>query len=165
MPSTPPRSTATHTLGIALVCMGLVAPGASRAQGLHFGAGVGPTAILEGESSDKENVMGFVGIDLPGPLGVRLEGNETAGFFLLTGNLTLSTPSEARVIRTYLVAGLGAAIDQGEADTEINGGLGLAIPLLPGLRLFNEARVHRLLNGDRSPNTFLPITFGLRVGG
>ncbi len=130
-----------------------------------MGAGLGPTVILEGEGGGEGNVMGFVGIDLPGPLGVRLEGNETASFFLLTGNLTFSTPSEGRVIRTYLVVGAGAAIDLGEADTEINGGVGLALPLLPGLRLFTEARVHRLLDNDRSPKTLLPITFGLRLGG
>jgi hypothetical protein len=161
---TAPRRRAPSCAKVATF-LTLCLPALAWGQGVHVGAGFGPTAILDGGGGTKQNVMGFVGLDLPGPLGARLEGNETASLFLLTGNVTLSTPAEGRVIRTYLVAGVGAAIDLGEAETEINGGLGLALPLLPGLRLFSEARVHHILNGDRSPATFLPVTFGLRVGG
>jgi hypothetical protein len=149
----------------AAVLLALASPVAARGQTIHVGAGLGPTVILEGEGDNEENVMGFVGIELPAlPLGFRLEGNETAGLFLLTGNVTLSTSAEGRFIRTYLVAGAGAAIDADEADTEINGGAGLAIPLVPILYLFAEGRVHHLLDSQRSRTTFLPITFGLRVG-
>jgi hypothetical protein len=135
---------------------------AAGAQSVHVGAGLGPTVVFDGDGD--RNVMGFVGVGLPAGVGFRLEGMDTVDLVLLTANLTLTTSAQGRFIRTYLVVGGGGAVDLDVIDPEINAGLGLALPLVPGLNLFGEARLHRLLDSERSRKTLLPITFGVRIG-
>jgi hypothetical protein len=136
----------------------------ARSQGLVVGGGLGPTAVLDHHDPGHGHGMGFVEFEMPRGLGFRLEGNETVSALLLTADVTLSTTQERRLVRTYLVLGGGVAADASDADPEINGGAGLALPLVPELLLFIEARLHRLLGSDRPSRTLLPITFGLRLG-
>jgi hypothetical protein len=148
---------------LLLTLLALGRPASASSQGFHVGGGVGPTAVLDGEGGNR-NITGFVELQAPFGLGARLDGMETVSLFFLTANLTYMTSAQSRFVQTYVVLGGGVAVDVGEGDPEIHGGVGLAIPLVPGLRLFGEARVHRLLNSERERKTFLPFTFGLRLG-
>jgi len=149
--------------GLLLTLFALGLPASAWSQGFHVGGGVGPTAVLDGEGGNR-NITGFLELQAPFGLGARLDGMETVSLFFLTLNLTYMTSAQSRFVQTYVVLGGGMAADLGEGDPEINAGAGLAIPVVPGLRLFGEARVHRLLGSERERKSFLPFTFGLRVG-
>ena len=141
------------------------------AQGIRFGAGLGPTISLESGGGTDFHVMGTAafGREEGKPVYFRVDGmlqfRTGSNLFIGTGNAVynFATAEETR-IRPYVIGGAGIYADGG-TDFGINAGAGATFPLgnTPA-RLFAEARFHAIF-AEGNTITQLPITVGLVFGG
>ena len=136
----------------------------AHAQQFYVGGGLGYTFALEG-SGGTRNIAVFVELESRGPLGVRLEGNETTSVLFLTANVTYAFGSRDVPLQPYLVGGVGLAlVVLDEEELTLNAGGGLRLNLNSNLGLFAEARIFRILDSNKSWPTIAPVTVGARVG-
>ncbi len=150
---------------LTVVLVTCLAP--ANAQQFYVGGGLGYTFALKG-SGGARNIAFFVELESRGPLGVRLEGNETISLLFLTANMTYAFGSRDAQLQPYLVGGFGTALDIFEQGYTLNAGGGLRFRYLNSkLALFAEARVFRLLDSDpplTGRSTIAPVAVGVRVG-
>ena len=146
---------------LTVVLVTCLAP--AHAQQFYVGGGFGYTFALEG-SGGTRNIAGFVELESRGPLGVRLEGNETTSVFFLTANVTYAFGSRDVPLQPYLVGGVGLALVVNKEELTLNAGGGLRLNLNSILGLFAEARLFRGLDNDKRRPTIAPVTVGARVG-
>ena len=136
----------------------------AHAQQFYIGGGLGYTFALNGLVGSR-NYAVFVGLESRGPLGVRLEGNETTSVLFLTANVTYAFGSRDDPLQPYLVGGVGFALVLfDKEEVTLNAGGGLRLNLTSNLGLFAEARVFRILDSNKSRPTIAPVTVGARVG-
>ncbi len=120
----------------------------AHAQQFYVGGGLGYTFALNGLGGAR-NIAAFVGLESRGPLGVRLEGNETISILFLTANVTYAFGSRDAQLQPYLIGGFGAGFEFfEEEELTLNAGVGLRLNLNSNLGLFAEARMFR--NDERS---------------
>ena len=134
-------------------------------QAVYFGIGAGPTFIPNQPSGSKATyggVSGFLGLEWPSPIGFRLQGTETYGFFWLDAELTYRLASRTSTVVPYGFAGAGLRIDLSESDAIVTGGVGLRAKLARPLSVFGDGRVHYAFS-PTSPRTVLLLTFGITV--
>jgi hypothetical protein len=156
---------ATAAVLAILTCGSTVA-----AQGVRFGAGVGPTFSLESGGGTDFHVMGTAafGGEAGHPVNFRIDGmlqfRTGSDLFIGSGNVVYNfIVAEDTRIRPYAIGGAGIYADGG-TDFGINVGAGANVALgnTPA-RLFGEARFHAIFaNGNTV--TQLPITIGLMFG-
>ena len=160
---------AIGTAAAALVI--LTVTSTASAQGIRFGAGLGPTISLESGGGTDFHIMGTAafGREVDHPVSFRIDGmlQFTSGsdLFIGTGNVVYNfAVSEETRVRPYLIGGAGIYADGG-TDLGINAGGGVSFPLgnTPA-RLFAEARFHAIF-AEGNTITQLPITVGLMFGG
>ncbi|UCF21507.1 MAG: hypothetical protein JSU87_09020 [Gemmatimonadota bacterium] len=141
----------------------LLTAGTAAAQSFYFGGGIGRTLALEG-APDARNIVGFVGLESRGRLGVRLEGNETISYLFLSLNGTYTFGPDDSRLRPYAIGGIGLAIELYEPEiVTLNLGGGLRFDIVRHLRLFGEARVVRLLGDEARRSTIAPLNVGLQI--
>ena len=141
------------------------------AQGIRFGAGVGPTFSLESGGGTDFHVMGTAafGREVDHPVNFRIDGilqfRTGSDLFIGTGNVVYNfAVSEDTRIRPYVIGGAGIYADGG-TDFGINAGAGANFPLgSTPARLFVEGRFHAIF-AEGNTVTQLPITVGLMFGG
>ena len=131
----------------------------AHAQQFYVGGGYGYTFVKG--FRDRRNIAFFVELESRGPLGVRLEGNETTSVLFLTANVTYALGSRDAPLQPYLVGGVGTALTFNEEELTLNAGGGLRFNLNSKLALFAEARV--FLDSVKS-RLIAPVTVGARVG-
>ncbi len=149
----------------------LIAASPVAAQGIRFGAGVGPTFSLESGGGTDFHVMGTAafGREVDHPVSFRIDGmlqfRTGSDLFIGTGNVVYNfAVSEDTRIRPYVIGGAGIYADGG-TDFGINAGAGANIPLgSTPARLFVEGRFHAIF-AEGNTVTQLPITVGLMFGG
>jgi hypothetical protein len=167
-------------LGLAFVALaGAMDAAPLAAQGVRFGAGGGPTFILEEGGGTDFHVMGTAafGGSAERPLSFRVDGmyqlGDAANILSGTGNAVYSFQvSDETSFRPYLIGGVGVYnvnpdSDLVDSSTEfgINAGAGFIVPIGQGTtRLFGEARFHNVFTEGESTN-LLPITIGIMFGG
>jgi hypothetical protein len=169
------RHLAGGIAGVALVI--LFGAGPAQAQGVRFGAGAGPTFVLEDNGGTDFHVMGTLafGGSAERPLGFRVDGMwqfaDGGNIINGTGNVVYNfSVSEETKFRPYLIGGAGAYFfnpDEGDGSTEfgINAGAGFTVPVGSGTtKLFGEARFHDIFTDGGSTN-ILPLTLGVMFGG
>lgn len=134
-----------------------------QAQQVYLGGGVGHTFALNGLDGAR-NFAGSIGLETRGPLGFRLEGNETISVFFLTANASYTFGSHESQIRTYLIGGVGGAFEVLEQEVfTVTLGAGVFSFLSSRLRMYAEGRLFHLVKSDESRPTILPVTAGLQV--
>jgi hypothetical protein len=141
----------------------LLSPRPGSAQSAFVAGGVGPTAVIEGGSGNR-NWFGMAGY--PGRRGIRfrLAGAETVSRLWLSADLTLQ-PATPRVVRLYGLVGAGLAIDFNETDPVITVGGGLRVQWHRLIFLFGEARLQTIPGSSLgNPGTIMPLTFGVGLG-
>jgi hypothetical protein len=181
--------------GIAAVALGmlLTAP-ALHAQGLEFSLGAGATVPLDAYADQaKTGYNGLAGISYTPsnfPLGFQIDGmyerlklendvsDRSSQIIQGTGDLIYKfKTSPESSFRPYLIGGVGVynfknvsgndivAPDEGNTATDfgLNGGAGFDIKA-GGVGLFLEGRFHDVMK-DGEDTKFIPITFGIRLGG
>ncbi len=150
----------TRPLCMVLVCLALWSlPG--QAQQVYLGGGLGYTFVLNG-SGGARNVAGSIGLETRGPLGFRLEGNETISLFFLTANASYTFGSREGQIRPYLIGGVGGAFAiLSQEQLTVNLGAGVFLFLSSHLRMFAESRLFHFVESGHP--TILPVTVGLHV--
>jgi len=140
------------------------------AQGIRFGAGLGPTFGLESGGGTNFHVMGTAafGGEAEHPVNFRIDGmlqfRTGSDLFIGSGNVVYNfVVAEDTRIRPYVIGGAGIYADGG-TDFGINAGAGAIIALgnTPA-RLFGEARFHAIF-AEGNTITQLPITVGLMFG-
>lgn len=157
---------------IAASLLTAVSVGPVHAQGLVFGAGVGPTFSLEDGGGTDFHVMGTLrfGQEEGTPVAFRVDGMiqfaDGDNLIIGTGNVLyhFATSTSAR-FRPYVIGGAGIYADGG-TDFGINAGAGAILPLGVGdapARLFAEARFHAIF--AESTINQLPITVGIAFYG
>ncbi len=159
------------TGAILAALVAVVNPDPAAAQGVVFGAGVGPTFSLEDGGGTDFHVMGTVrfGREEGDPIAFRVDGMIQFAddeLFIGTGNVLyhFNTSSDAR-LRPYVIGG-GGIYANGGTDFGINAGAGAVLPLGVGdspARLFAEARFHAIFAEDTINQ--LPITVGIAFYG
>jgi len=134
-----------------------------QAQQVYLGGGLGYTFALNGADGAR-NIAGSIGLETRGPLGFRLEGNETISLFFLTANASYTFGSREGQIRPYLIGGFGGTFALfGQTELTVNLGAGVFLFLSSHLRIFAESRLFHLVKSDESRPTILPVTVGLHV--
>ncbi|MBA2459230.1 MAG: outer membrane beta-barrel protein [Gemmatimonadales bacterium] len=166
-------------VGLAAVAVAALASAAPMAAQVRFGAGGGPTFILEDGGGTDFHAMGTLafGGSAGRPLSFRVDGmyqlGDAANLLIGTGNAVYSFDvSEETRFRPYLIGGVGVYnvnpdSDLADSSTEfgINAGAGFTVPIGQGTtRLFGEARFHNIFTEGSSTN-ILPITVGVMFGG
>lgn len=157
---------------VAASLLTAVSAGPVHAQGLVFGAGVGPTFSLEDGGGTDFHIMGTVrfGQEEGKPVAFRVDGmiQFTDGDDVIsgTGNVMyhFATSTSAR-LRPYVIGGAGLYANGG-TDFGINAGAGAILPLGVGdapARLFAEARFHAIFAEETISQ--LPITIGIAFYG
>jgi hypothetical protein len=157
---------------IAASLLAAVSVGSVHAQGLVFGAGVGPTFSLEDGGGTDFHVMGTLrfGQEEGNPVAFRVDGmlqfTEGEDLIIGTGNVVYHfvTSTDAR-LRPYVIGGAGIYANGG-TDVGINAGAGAILPLGVGdapARLFAEARFHAIFAEETISQ--LPITVGIAFYG
>jgi hypothetical protein len=145
----------------------LTAASPVAAQGIRFGAGLGPAISLESGGGTDFHVMGTAafGREVGNPVYFRADGmlqfRSGSELFIGTGNVVYNFfVAEETRIRPYVIGGAGIYADGG-TDVGINAGAGsiFALGNTPA-RLFAEARFHAIF-ADANTITQLPITVGL----
>jgi len=141
------------------------------AQGIRFGAGIGPTFSLESGGGTDFHVMGTAafGREVGHPVNFRIDAmlqfTEGSDLFIGSGNVVYNfSAAEDTRIRPYAIGGAGIYADGG-TDLGINAGAGANFRLGNSpARLFAEARFHAIF-AEGNTVTQLPITVGLMFGG
>ena len=157
---------------VAAGLLSAVSVGSAHAQGLVFGAGVGPTFSLEDGGGTDFHVMGTLrfGQEEGKPVAFRVDGmlqfTDGDNLIIGTGNVMyhFATNTNAR-LRPYVIGGAGIYANGG-TDFGINAGAGAILPLGVGdapARLFAEARFHAIF--AESTVSQLPITVGIAFYG
>lgn len=152
---------------VAVVLVGGATPVA--AQGVVFGAGLGPTFSLEDNGGTDFHIMGTLrfGREEGNPVGFRVDGMlqfaDPDNVFIGTANAVynFSVSTETRV-RPYVIGGAGLYANGG-TDFGINAGAGATFPLGVGdspARVFAEARFHAIF-AEGNTISQLPITVGI----
>lgn len=158
-------SRAVGAVGAALAILVAAAP--ASAQGVRFGAGLGPTFSLESGGGTDFHVMGTAafGREAGRPVYFRVDGmlqfRSGSDLFIGSGNVAYDFfTSEDTRIRPYLIGGAGIYADGG-TDFGINAGAGATMTLgnTPA-RLFVEGRFHAIF-AEGNTVTQLPLTVGL----
>jgi hypothetical protein len=170
------RHLAGGIAGVALVI--LFGAGPVQAQGVRFGAGAGPTFVLEDNGGTDFHVLGTVAFGpAEKPLGFRVDGMwdfaDGGNFLIGTGNVVYNfSVSDETKFRPYLIGGAGVyyfnpdedAFDS-STDFGINAGAGFTVPVGSGsMKLFGEARFHDVFTDGEDLN-ILPVTLGVMFGG
>ena len=138
---------------VAAGLLSAVSVGSVHAQGLVFGAGVGPTFSLEDGGGTDFHVMGTLrfGQEEGKPVAFRVDGmlqfTDGDNLIIGTGNVMyhFATNTSAR-LRPYVIGGAGIYANGG-TDFGINAGAGAILPLGVGdapARLFAEALFHAI---------------------
>lgn len=164
------RRVLAGAIAVTLLAAGSVA--SAHAQGLVFGAGVGPTFSLEDGGGTDFHVMGTVrfGQEEGTPVAFRIDGMlqfaDPDNVIIGTGNVVYHfvTSTDAR-LRPYVIGGAGIYANGG-TDIGINAGAGAILPLGVGdapARVFAEARFHAIF-AEETINQ-LPITVGIAFYG
>lgn len=136
---------------------------AGAGQSAYVAGGVGPTAVIEGRSGNR-NWFGVAGYPGRGGMGFRVSGAETVSRLWLSVDLTVQ-PGTPRKVRPYGFVGGGVVIDFNESDPVLTLGGGLRVQLQRLIFLLGEARLQTIPGSSASgPETILPITFGLGLG-
>ena len=158
MPSSPRRLV---LLALVLATLPAKALGAQMA---YAAFGVGPTAVLDGGSGNR-NWFGMTGFKGPGPVGGRISGAETVSRLWLSLDVVYQPGAALRPVRPYALAGAGMAIDFGDTDPVLTAGAGVRAQIERLVFLFAEVRMQTIAGSAESgPDTILPITFGLGLG-
>ena len=171
------RRLALGVATLAIAAFTLAAP--LEGQGVRFGAGGGPTFVLEDDAGTDFHVLGTIafagGENLP--VSFRADGQYQMGdlFDVLSGTANAVygfSVSEETKFRPYLIGGLGVYNlnpDEEGAGSEtkfgINAGAGFTVPVGQGnARLFGEARFHNVFTEGENFN-IMPLTVGIMLGG
>jgi hypothetical protein len=126
---------------VFVVGLTMLSTRAGAGQSAYMAGGIGPTPVIEGRSADR-NWFGMAGYSGRRGIGFRATGAETASRL-----------------------GGGVVVDFNESDPVLTLGGGLRVQLHRLIFLFGEARLQTIPGTSvRSPETILPITFGLGLG-
>jgi hypothetical protein len=111
------------------------------------------------------DVLGYVSIEPPGPVGVRLDGSYNYFTGRTHDNIYSGTASAlfkipAKGVKPYIIFGLGYYKD----DREIKGrigfdeGVGIRVPIQGRYAFFGEIRAHNTFVAAN----YIPMTFGVQ---
>lgn len=148
----------------------LAGASSAAAQGVRFGAGLGPTFSLESGGGTDFHIMATaaLGREVGRPVHFRIDGmlqfTEGSDLFIGSGNAVyMFAVDEDTRLRPYVIGGAGIYANGG-TDFGLNAGAGFTLPLgeTPA-RLFGEARFHAIFAEGNTINQ-LPVTVGLMFG-